>query len=186
MIYVTLIDNTKITYNTFNEIVDYDKIIKLNCYYNQLTLLPESIGNLINLQYLHCSYNRLSSLPDSLENLINLKELYCTHNQLTLIPNSIGNLINLKVLFCSNNQIKELPESIGNLINLKTLYCHNNQIKELPETIINLKKFGIFKKDELTLTPQQKRYFKWIESNKSYPFDEHVDMVLVKCAYFGV
>ena len=44
----------------------------------------------------------------------------------------------------------------------------------------------IFDKDELSLTLQQQRYFNWIKSNKSYPFDEHVDMVLVKCAYFGV
>ena len=79
-----------------------------------------------------------------------------------------------------------MPESIGDLINLKKLYCHYNQIKELPESIINLKNINDFRKDTLTLTSQQERYFEWIKSKKSYPFDEHVDTTLVKCAYFGV
>ena len=69
MIDATLNDKTKITYNTFDEIIDHNKIIKLSCYYNNLMSLPESIGNLINL-----------------------KELYCNNNQLTFLPESIGNL----------------------------------------------------------------------------------------------
>ena len=66
------------------------------------------------------------------------------------------------MLFCHNNQIIKLPDSIGNLINLNMLFCSNNQIIELPITIINLKNIHKFFKDELTLTPQQKKYFKWI------------------------
>ena len=140
MIKVTLNDKTKITYNTFDEIIDYDKIIKLDCNYNQLTLLPDSIGNLTNL-----------------------KELNCSENELTL-----------------------LPESIGDLINLKVLYCNDNQLTKLPDTIINLKNINFFRRDEFILTPQQEKYFNWIKSNKSYPFDDNVDTMLVKCAYFGV
>ena len=163
MITVVLDDNTEIIYNTFDEIVNYSKIIKLDCSCNQLTCLPESIGDLINLKELDFSYNKLTLLPESIENLINLKYLDCSNNKLTL-----------------------LPESIGNLINLKIAYLSYNKIIKLPETIINLRNIENFGKNELTLTPQQERYFKWIESDKSYPFDEHVDMTLVKCAYFGV
>ena len=50
MITVTLNDGTKIEYNSFDEIVDYDKIIELDCSTNKLTLLPDLIGNLINLK----------------------------------------------------------------------------------------------------------------------------------------
>ena len=31
---------------------------------NKLTSLPDSIGNLINLQAFYCIYNKLTSLPD--------------------------------------------------------------------------------------------------------------------------
>ena len=48
MIRITLDDNTKITYNTFDEIVDYCKhqIIYLDLSSNQLTFIPDSIGYL--------------------------------------------------------------------------------------------------------------------------------------------
>ena len=159
---------------------------ELICDNNYLKSLPESISKLINLKTLDCSSNHLSFLPESIGDLINLKVLYCYYNYLRFLPNSIGNLINLEKLNCVDNRIKELPESIGNLINLKELFCSDNQIKELPETIINLKNIDIFDTNKLTLTPPQDRYFKWVKSKKSYEFDEHVDMTLVKCAHFGV
>jgi internalin A len=188
MIKAILINKTKLTYNSFNEIVNYDKIIELNCSDNKLTFLPDLIGYLINLKVLNCSFNKLTFLPESIGNLINLKELDCCNNQLRSLPESIGELINLKELHFTNNELTFLPESIGNLSNLNNLFCLNNQIKELPESIINLKNIDYISKCvlTLTLTPQQERYFKWIKSRKSYPFNEYIDMVMVKCAYFGV
>ena len=110
-------------------------------------------------------------------NLINLTHLFCDNNKLTLLPSSLGNLINLKELNCSHNQIKELPNKVNRLSGCKLWR---------PETIINLKNIDKICKDTIILTPQQERYFNWINSKKSYNFDEHVDIVLVKCAYFGV
>ncbi len=72
-------------------------------------------------------------------------------------------------------------------LNNLTPICNNNCVIKLPKTIINLKNIKYFNKDfTLQLTPLQKKYFNWIKSNKSYPFDDNVDMVMVKCAYFGV
>ena len=88
MIIVTLNDKTKLTYNSFDEIVNYCKhqIIELNCSNNKLIELPDLIGNLINLKELDCSHNKLILLPDSIGNLINLKYLDCSCNQLTSGP----------------------------------------------------------------------------------------------------
>jgi Leucine-rich repeat (LRR) protein len=49
MIKITLIDGTKMEYNTFDEIVDYDKIIKLRCSSLKLTELPDIVSLMTNL-----------------------------------------------------------------------------------------------------------------------------------------
>jgi Leucine-rich repeat (LRR) protein len=79
---------------------------------NKFSSLPDSIGNLINLQYLDLSINKFSSLPDSIGNLINLQELHLSDNKLSTLPDSIGNLINLYILYLSHNQLESLPTSI--------------------------------------------------------------------------
>jgi Leucine-rich repeat (LRR) protein len=101
-------------------------IRKLDCSYNNLTSLPDCLGN---LERLNCNYNNLTSLPD---NLGNLSFLNCWGNDLTLLPE---NLENLKVLYCSYNNLTSLPDSLGNL---KVLYCSYNNLNSLPENLKNL------------------------------------------------
>jgi Leucine-rich repeat (LRR) protein len=160
MIRITLNDGTKINYNTFDEIVDYCKhrIIKLNCYENYLTSLPNSIGNLTNLTYLYCGNNNLTSLPDS-----------------------IDNLTNLTLLNCDSNELITLPDSICNLTNLKELVFFNTYINTLPDSIINLRNIIIID-DIKNKTPQQQRYYDWIKSGKIDEFDEYYDDFLIKSA----
>gem|GEM_PF-2081873 len=105
---------------------------------NQLKTLPDSIGNLANLEYLLVDENQLKTLPVSIGNLANLKELHVCYNQLKTLPVSIGNLANLQKLVVMNNQLKTLPDSIGDLANLKTLFVDKNQLKTLPDSIGNL------------------------------------------------
>jgi Leucine-rich repeat (LRR) protein len=54
-----------------------------------LSSLPDSIGNLIDLQTLNLSSNKIESLPDSIGNLINLKNLYLFNNKFSSLPTSI-------------------------------------------------------------------------------------------------
>jgi hypothetical protein len=55
MISIILIDGTKMIYNTFNEVVNYCKhrIIKLNCYKNNLTELLNKVNKLFSLYTLN-------------------------------------------------------------------------------------------------------------------------------------
>ena len=65
-------------------------IHELHLSYNGLTSLPDSIGDLRNLQKLDLSGNNgLTSLPDSICNLRNLELLYLSENNLTSLPDSL-------------------------------------------------------------------------------------------------
>jgi hypothetical protein len=123
---------------TENPSMDVRHVIQLDLSYNNLTDIPECIGNFINLQVLYLHDNKLTTLPESICNLTNLEELCLAFNKLTTLPESIGNLINLKISNFYNNKLSTLPESIGNLTNLKTLSLPYNNLTTLPESIGNL------------------------------------------------
>ena len=81
-----------------------------------LSALPESIGNLQNLQELWLYNNNLSSLPESIGNLQNLERLDLFKNKLSSLPKSIGNLQNLQILGLENNTI-----SSSEIVFIKTM-----------------------------------------------------------------
>jgi Leucine-rich repeat (LRR) protein len=69
--------------------------IALNLYSNNLNLLPNSIGSLIELEYLYLENNKLVTLPESIGNLINLKILDISYNCIENLPDSLIKLQNL-------------------------------------------------------------------------------------------
>jgi GTPase SAR1 family protein len=108
---------------------------ELNLLRMELTELPESIGHLIELQWLGLGGNQLATLPESLGNLKALQTLYLIRNQLKHLPNSLSALTQLQTLDISNNQLTELPASLGALTQLQTLDISNNQLTELPASL---------------------------------------------------
>ena len=50
---------------------------------NELTSLPESIGNLSSLTWLYLDSNQLTLLPESFGSLSSLEELYLENNRLS-------------------------------------------------------------------------------------------------------
>jgi len=100
-----------------------------------LSELPESLGNLSQLQELNLSDNHLITLPESIGQLSQLRQLVVPRNQLGSLPESIGQLSELHELNVSNNQLVSLPESIGKLKLLWRLYAGLNRLSTLPESI---------------------------------------------------
>ena len=62
----------------------------------QLLALPESLGQLTQLQSLNLSNNQLTSLPESLGQLTQLQSLDVSYNQLTSLSESLGRLRQLQ------------------------------------------------------------------------------------------
>ena len=104
----------------------------------ELSVLPESIGNLNDLRQLYLEWNNLTTLPDSFSQLTALISCYISNNQLESLPENIGNLENLYILDLGYNEITSIPESIVNLSNLTYLWLFNNQLTYLPEDFCNL------------------------------------------------
>ena len=103
---------------------------------NQLTELPEWLGQLNFLQTLYLRGNQLTELPESLGQLTSLQELYLSDNQLTELPESLGQLTSLKALDLSDNQLTGLPEFLRNLTKLERLFLHGNSTLKIPEEIL--------------------------------------------------
>ncbi len=90
-----------------------------------LSGVPENIGNLVKLKELHLEIVRPGSityaLPETFGNLKNLEILSLSALNLRTLPESIGQLTNLREFDFSSNDIERLPEGIGNCRNLEVL-----------------------------------------------------------------
>ena len=139
----------------------------------KLRELPESIGQLTQLQTLRLQNNRLTTLPDSIGRLTQLQQLALFSNQLTVLPESIGGLNQLQVLYLFDNRLTGLPESIGRLTQVRELWLDNNQLTALPESIGQLTKLRelSLSNNQLTALPEsigrltQLRWL-WLSNNQ--------------------
>lgn len=117
------------------QLVNLKKLDVLN---GNLEFLPESIGNLTQLETLEISHNHLTTIPQNIiDRLKNLKFLYIHNNNLTSLPDNIGQLTQLIGIDLSDNNLKSLPDSIGQLTQLVGMNIKNNRIPR--ETIFKLK-----------------------------------------------
>jgi Leucine-rich repeat (LRR) protein len=102
---------------------------------NQISVIPDAIGKLGNLERLFLPNNQISVIPDAVGELGNLVALSLPNNQISVIPDAIGKLGNLRTLSLLNNQISVIPDAIEKLGNLGELYLSSNQISAIPDAI---------------------------------------------------
>ncbi|AES69651.2 putative P-loop containing nucleoside triphosphate hydrolase, leucine-rich repeat domain, L [Medicago truncatula] len=117
------------------------RVLSLSGYVN-ITKLPDSIGNLVQLRYLDISFSKIKSLPDTTCNLYNLQTLNLSSCwSLTELPVHIGNLVSLRHLDISRTNINEFPVEIGGLENLQTLTLFIVGKRHVGLSIKELRKF---------------------------------------------
>ncbi|KAK2393613.1 putative disease resistance protein [Trifolium repens] len=87
--------------------------------------LPDSIGELIHLRYVDLSFTSITILPESLCNLYNLQTLKLVDcEKLTRLPNGMQNLVNLRHLDIRGSyELDEMPREMRKLKNLQHLSC---------------------------------------------------------------
>ncbi|CAJ2639059.1 unnamed protein product [Trifolium pratense] len=90
--------------------------------YNNITILPDSIGSLVQLRYLDLSYTEITSLPNTICSLYYLQTLNLYRcSKITKLPEDVGKLIDLRHLDIDLTSITEMPKQIVELENLQTL-----------------------------------------------------------------
>jgi Leucine-rich repeat (LRR) protein len=130
-------------YNEFENILNYDDVMMLQCDDNGLRELPNLPKN---LRILNCSFNLLTSLPvlpETLEELDfgqneisfisdlpkNLRKLNCGYTEIAFLPELPITLTDLEANNCKLKTLPQLPLSI------EFLDLLNNEIEELPKNL---------------------------------------------------
>jgi Leucine-rich repeat (LRR) protein len=106
---------------------------------NSLSYLPSTIEQLTQLQYIDLNSNKLESIDTNLSKLWQVTSFIAYSNKLTWITPSIQGMRSLKTLDLHDNQLPSLPDEIGELLFLSTLSLAKNQLKSIPSTIGNLR-----------------------------------------------
>ncbi|KAL2779641.1 erbin isoform 1 [Daubentonia madagascariensis] len=99
---------------------------------NQIEELPKQLFNCQSLHKLSLPDNDLTTLPASIANLINLRELDVSKNGIQEFPENIKNCKVLAVVEASVNPISKLPDGFSQLLNLTQLYLNDAFLEFLP------------------------------------------------------
>uniref|UniRef100_A0A674CJV6 Leucine rich repeat containing 28 n=1 Tax=Salmo trutta TaxID=8032 RepID=A0A674CJV6_SALTR len=113
-------------------------LIELYLHSNNITCVPEAIGNLSRLQSLDLSDNALHVICPEIGRLRSLRHLRLANNQLKYLPPEIGALCDLETLDVSRNVLVCLPERLHQCLSLQCLTADRNNLTSFPRQLCQL------------------------------------------------
>ncbi|KAL6503040.1 hypothetical protein OROHE_023942 [Orobanche hederae] len=156
---------------------------------NQVTTLPDEVGQLVKLEKLSISRNQLCNLPETIGSLRNdwailnpfdrLVILNVSNNKITFLPESIGSCFSLEEIHADENSMEELPISVCRLGNLKSLRLDNNNVKEIPPSLLkdckSLQNISLHGNPISMDDFKQMEGFEDFEARRKRKFDKQID-----------
>lgn len=103
-----------------------------------ISVIPEEMTKLHNLESLSFRLKLLKELPRSIDKLQNLEVLKIIETEINKLPENLFRLKNLKELHLANNKLEALPTEITALPKLKILNVQGNQLKKIPENLFKM------------------------------------------------
>jgi internalin A len=142
---------------------------ELNLSWVHPKVLPESLGQLTQLQSLNLSGCNLTVLPESLGQLTQLQSLNLSACNLTVLPESLGQLTQLQSLNLSACNLTVLPQWLGGLTHLRWLDLGNNQLSDLLSSLAQIWHLEELNLDNNPLNPELAAAYKQgLEAVKVY------------------
>jgi len=133
---LTVVAQRDVTYFSLQEALENpDEVIRLDLSYQDLKVLPSSIGQLTKLKRLKLSHNQLKKLPEELFLLEDLRRLHLDDNQLKKLPTEFYGFAKLKKLYLQNNKLKDVSNDVGQLKMLRRLELSGNNLSTMPDSI---------------------------------------------------
>ena len=126
-----------------DEVYSFKYLNTLELSKNNLSTLPNYIGDMIYLQGLYLSENEFTDIPNVIYCLPNLKRLRFGDNKFEFIPKKLLEKKCLEELYFGGNQIGELPDEIFNMLQIKVIDLNNNKISDLKPNVSRLKNLEV-------------------------------------------
>lgn len=134
-----------------------------------INALPESIGDLVEVEEISLIGNELSALPESFSKLTNLRRLHLSENEFEKFPTQLFGLTNLTHVCIRENNLNELPENFGELMHVNDIDLDSNRITSIPFTIDSIDIFDSLSLwDNPIIDPPMQILYQGKEALKTY------------------
>ena len=166
------------------DVLELDHLIHLNLSCNEFTAIPSSIDRLKHLKVLEfeggaCGGTPISVIPESIGNLSNLEHLSFGYTEQGIgeLPKSFTRLKQLKSFECNGCGLKRFPENIGLLDKLENLSLINLKTFEtFPSSFYNLSsvksfRFYQYSQEVPMLIEQQAKLDNWGKQIQHYEYE---------------